>query len=59
MTNHKSNKKATNFQHCVDKYVNRKTPTSLTKAQVSSAASCGAKKDDHDDEDDDDNGDEN
>ena len=57
MANHKSNKKAINFQHRVNKYVNRKTLNSLTKAQVSFAASCSAKEDDDGDEDDDDDGD--
>ena len=56
MENDKSKKKAINFQHCVNKYVNRKTSNSLTKAQVSSAASCSDEEDDNGDEDDDDDG---
>ena len=56
MANHKSKKKATNLNHRVNKYVNRKTSNSLTKAQVSSAASFSDKVDDNGDEDDDDDG---
>ena len=61
MANYKSkSNKAFNFQHRVNnKHVNQKPSTPLTKAQVSSEASCSNKKDDESDEDDDDNGDEN
>lgn len=49
----KSKKKSFNFQHRVNN-INRKTSTPLTKAQVSSAASCSDEEDDESDEDDDD-----
>ena len=52
----KSKKKATDFHHRVNIYVNRKTSNPLTKAQVSSAASFSDEKDDDGDEDDDDDG---
>ena len=46
------------FQHRDNNHVNRKTSTPLTKAQVSSSASCIEEEDDENDEDDDDDGDE-
>ena len=49
-------KKATDFHHRVNKYVNRKMSNPLTKAQVSSAASFSDEEDDDGDEDDDDDG---
>ena len=49
-------KKSTDFDHRVNKYVNRKMSNPLTKAQVSSAASFSDEEDDDGDEDDDDDG---
>ena len=49
-------KKSTDFDHRVNKYVNRKMSNPLTKAQVSSAASFSDEEEDNGDEDDDDNG---
>ena len=59
MTNHtrKENKSFT-FQHRDNNHVNRKTSTPLTKAQVSSSASCSDEEDDEIGEDDDDDGEE-
>ena len=48
-------KKSTDFDHRVNKYVNRKMSNPLTKAQVSSAASCSDEEDNDSNEDDDDN----
>ena len=42
-------KKATDFHHCVNKYVNWKTSNPLTKAQVSSAASFNDEDEDNGD----------
>ena len=55
MVNHtRKENKSFNFQHCDNNHVNRKTSTPLTKARVSSAASCNEEEDDESDEDDDD-----
>ena len=49
-------KKATDFHHRVNKYVNRKMSDPLKKAQVSSAVFFSDEKDDNGDEDEDDDG---
>ena len=60
MANHtRKDNKFFSFQHRDNNHVNRKTSTPLTKAQVSSAASCSEEEDDEiDEDDDDDDGDE-
>ena len=59
MANHtRKDNKFFSFQHHDNNHVNRKTSTPLTKAQVSSSASCIEEEDDDSGDDDDDDGDE-